>query len=149
MTNFFVNFFFPKQYNTIFLMIFFDNYLKNNTIQFFWRFFLTIISKTIQYNATLLIGKLEISFLFENNTIHSNELKFRFVFQKQYNTMQFFWLISFSKTIQYNPIFFTNFFVNFFFRKQYNTIFLKNFFEDFFFKTIQYNSTLLIGKLEI
>ena len=95
--HFFDHFIFQKQYNTMqfFRLIFFENntlqfnffdnlfrqfFFENNTIQFLGQIFLTnFIKKTIQYNATLLIGKLEISIFF-NNTIHSNELKFNFFF---------------------------------------------------------------------
>ena len=64
-----------------------------------------------------------------------------FIFQKQYNTMQFFRLIFFeNNTLQFN--FFDNLFRQFFFRKQYNTIFGTNFFDEFYKKnnTIQCNS---------
>ena len=64
-----------------------------------------------------------------------------FIFQKQYNTMQFFRLIFFeNNTLQFN--FFDNLFRQFFFRKQYNTIFGTNFFDEFYKKN-QYNTTQL------
>ena len=58
------------EYNTKqqqFLIFEYNTKFENNTIQFFWRIFKTIFfSKTIQYNPTLLIGKLEISFFFKS-----------------------------------------------------------------------------------
>ena len=92
------------------------------------------------------------------NLIFWNTIQYYLTKTIQYNAI-FSTNFFFQKTIQYNAIFLTNiFFENntiqlnifdklfrqFFFRKQYNSIFLT-----IFLKTIQYNATLLIGKLEI
>ena len=173
------------QYNTI---IFFStiqyNTIQYNTIQYnrmqsFLKkhiiFFFGIHCNNTIIALNLLVGKLEIWFFFEYNTIQYNAIFLtNFVFRKQYNTIQYnamqyfddsfffgkqyntiqhnFFKFFFTKTIQYiqyNLIFSTNFFNICFLQKQYNTIqfnFFNKFFPHFFFENNTIQYNLIFSK---